>query len=186
MVQQLCSFTPSGKCDTWQDRTTSRTRRWNGVTHGKCLEQSPVEEVSNIISFVCLCFQSEHLSQDMGKKWTLSSIAPNCPVPWRCTQCCPQTPGTAGRQREPVLSWLQQNSIAQLPSVWEMAKGRHGETAALPASRAPKRQIFPKARPGAEAFMGRKMQHLPVFLGLSGGLAHSCGPGSSTQTPCPS
>lgn len=49
-----------------------------------------------------------------------------------------------------------------------MAEGRHGETPALPASKAPRKQIFSKAGPGAEEFMERKMLHPPVFPGLSG------------------
>lgn len=50
----------------------------------------------------------------------------------------------------------------------EMAEGLRGETAALPASKAPKKQILFKAKQGAEEFMERKMPHLPVVLGVSG------------------
>lgn len=49
-----------------------------------------------------------------------------------------------------------------------MAEGRHGETSSLPASKAPRKQIFSKARPGDEGFMERKMLPLPVFPRLSG------------------
>lgn len=49
-----------------------------------------------------------------------------------------------------------------------MAEGRHRETSAVLASKAPRKQIFSKARPGAEEFMERKMLPLPVFPRLSG------------------
>lgn len=61
-----------------------------------------------------------------------------------------------------------QRSTEERPGMWEMAEGLRGETAALPASKSPKKQILSKAKKGAKEFMERKMPHLPVVLGISG------------------
>lgn len=61
-----------------------------------------------------------------------------------------------------------QSSPEERPGMWEMAEGLRGETVTLLASKAPKKQIFSKAKQGAEEFMERKMPHLPDILGVSG------------------